>query len=175
MASACTTGGLILTPEQKVERENQIVYLLHKAVEELRVGTPDSLKSARASLELALELDSEDARIFDGLGCVEYREGNLGAAEDLFKQALVLNSIYERAYVHLAVIAQDRNDHQAAADLLQIALNLNPLNYRARNNYALLIRDKAHEHDIAYQELLKVYHSRHRADGVLEYNLEATN
>ncbi len=163
-----------LTAHEAVTRETKMKSLLAFSVSQLRIGDEVALDRAYATLELARELDPNDARVFDGLGSVEWRREGYKLAEFYFKKAVSLDPNYSRPYAHLSLVAERNGDYQAAKELLLKSLELNPLNYRARNNYAaLLVRygNQTSNEQTAYYEFLKVARGASKEDPVLQYNL----
>jgi len=182
---ACLFSGCVLAPgasdpETAAYREQKIRMLLTEGNKQLgqgdRLGDWDSFDRAQAAYEAARELDSGDARIIDGLGCVAWRKGNPKLAEFYFKRAIELNADYDRPIAHLALVAESRGHRHASLELLRRALQLNPLNFRARNNYAALLmkegeraelqasplskdrsEERSEELSEAHRELLKAY------------------
>lgn len=166
-----------LTLEQELAREGKLRRLLLKATLEMKNADFHSLGRAEAALELARDLVPNDARVTDGLGCIEWRRGNIEMAEYLFKKAVEFNPEYDRAYAHLALIAESRGDIWAAIELFNIALRKNPLNYMARNNLGALLyeRDELGAVDErlkrAKLEFLKVSEGMETTDAVIKQNL----
>ena len=152
----------MLTAEEKAYREQKIRELLSEGNKKLRQGDWDSLDRAQAAYSTARELDRDDARVIDGLGCVAWRKGNAQLAEVYFRRSIELNRDYDRPLAHLALVAESRGHHRASVELLRQAMELNPLNYRTRNNYAAVLMDTDGRSDEpqlaeAHRELLKAY------------------
>ena len=141
--------------EDSMQRNQNITTLLSNAVYEMNLDSNESLDKAMASLMVAKELNAFDPRIWDGLGSVEYRRGNLEQAEKYFKEAIKLNPGYDRPYMHLALIAEQRGDVIASYQLLRLAIHKNPTNFKARNNLAVLLDKYAGEDE----ELRKSAHT----------------
>lgn len=167
----CLTAGCIpqtpINPKDTHFKETQVEALLIQAVQILEVAGTDSLSpaysQARAALDLARQLKPGDARILDGIGCIEWRRGNFKEAEYFFKKAVSTDTSYDAAYVHLALVAERNGDIQASKELLQTAITLTPLNYRAHNNLAAILLDNSS----SYQDLSKAY------DHLLKANLSS--
>jgi len=141
--------------EKSLRLEVSIQKLLVQAVDSLRRGDAHSLEDAESALLVARELDPQDARILDGLGCVALRRGDLSEAKALFQQSISARRDYDRPYAHLAEIAETQGDISAARELLEIAVRLNPLNPQTRTNYALFLREHLRDEAAAKQEMEK--------------------
>lgn len=159
-----------LTLQEQLSLEGKIRELVESAVVEMRTGTPAALDRAQASLEVARDINPNDPRVIDGLGCVEWRRGNLKLAEHFFRRALQLDSNYDRALAHLALILEARGDKNSARLLLQQSVQMNPLNYRNRNNYAALLLDQG-ETEESYRQLLRAAESGGREEPEIKSNL----
>ena len=122
-----------------IQRNENITALLSNAIHDMNFDSEEALDRAMASLLVAKELNAFDPRIWDGMGSVEYRRGNLDKAEKHFKEAIKLNPGYDRPYMHLALIAEQRGDIIASYQLLRLAIHKNPTNFKARNNLAVLL------------------------------------
>ena len=154
------------------QKEEQIAPLLSRALSLMRSydesGGRSKLESARAALELAREVHPQDARVFDAIGCVEWRRGYFKEAKHYFGKALAINPEYGRAYGNLALIAERDGNHEAAKELLQLAVSLDPSDYRSRNNLGVAFL-RSEEEALARAEFLKALHSvRHKPKVVLE-------
>lgn len=172
--SACAPQRPNLTPDQLAARELKLRELLKQSVVELRLGTPDALDRAQASLEIARELHPKDARVLDGLGCVAWRKGNVNLAESFFKKSLEQDQNYSRPWAHLALVAEARGHYNAANGLLRKAIAVNPMNFMARNNRAaFLLKNSTNprDHSIAYQELMKAYQLSGSDDPIVQANI----
>ena len=167
--------------EDRMERLQRVRALLRVSIREMRMGTPRSYDNAHAALLLARELQPQDPRVLDGLGCIEWRKENYERAERFFKQAVTMAPRYAPGYVHLAHVAERREEYQVAIELLILATRLDPANYRARNNLAVSIRKQtiqepnAQADRLAYYELLKAIQGSSEVDPVLNYNLNLMN
>ena len=156
--------------QDRLAIEGKIRELVETATVAMRVGTPSALDRAQAALEVARDINPDEARVVDGLGCVEWRRGNHRLAEKFFKQALELNPDYDRAFAHLAMVAEADGDRNAARTLLQTAVKMNPLNYRSRNNYAALLLEDG-QTKAAYQQLLRAVQSGGGSEAEIKANL----
>ncbi|MCB0344214.1 MAG: tetratricopeptide repeat protein [Bdellovibrionales bacterium] len=163
-----------LSPEQAALREEHLQSLLNQSIEYMEQGSDDTLENANNALELARDLDPNDPRVLDALGCVEWRRGNYKLAAYFFEKALAADSGYDRAYVHLALNEERLGRIDSAEELLRIAIQLNPMNFRARNNYAALLLDKGFPHE-ARKQLQRAAHSAGREDAIMEINLRQTS
>jgi len=161
-----------LDPQQRNIQEKEVVRLLTLSVRAMRRGDTAGFRDAEAALGLARELKPGDPRIYDGLGCLAFRRGNLDLAEYFFKKALERDLLYDRAYAHLALIAQERGDIESALELLKIAVETNPTNYRSRNNLAALMSTYRIDPPWAFQELLKAVETQQLPDSITAHNLE---
>lgn len=169
---ACTARQQQLTPLQRNEQEREVVRLLELSVQGMRKADAQGFEDATSALELARELKPGDPRVYDGLGSVAFRKGDLELAEYFFKKALAQDSLYDRGYAHLAMVAQQRGDIEAAVELLRIAVQTNPTNYRSRNNYAVVLAENGIDSRRAYEELLKAMKTQRVADRITAQNLE---
>ena len=133
-----------LTLHEQMERANAVEELLEASVLAMR---EQSLDDAENSLLLALELNEQDPRIHDGLGCVAWRRGELSRAAEYFNDALVYDPSYARAYVHLSLYEESKGNMKRAKELLERALVLNPLSVRGRVNYAGLLHESGRTND----------------------------
>lgn len=139
---ACALGCAVerpLSAEQQAQLELSVQHLLSRATASLRSGSTEQLEEAYNALELARDLDAQDPRIIDGLGCVEWRKGNYRLAAHFFRKALLIDPEYDRAYAHLALYEEQAGNISEALALLRRAVQLNPLNYRSRSNYSALL------------------------------------
>ena len=157
--------------EEEVQRDRTLRDILAAATGDLRTSSAEGIERAFAAFELARDLNPEDPRVYDGLGCVEYRRKHFDLAGHFFRRAIELAPEYDRPYAHLALIAEQKGDMPAAAALFRMALRLNPLNFRARNNYAAFLVDDGDSTN-AYKELRKAYQSGAQDDIVITHNLE---
>ena len=161
-----------VTLQEQLAMESKVRELVSGAIAELRLGTPSALDRAQAALEVARDMNPDEPRVIDGLGCVEWRRGNAKLAQHFFKRAIELNPKYDRAYAHLALIAEGDGNRAAALALLQSAVRMNPLNYRTRNNLAALLISDGRSKE-AYQQLLRAAESGGRQESEIKANLAA--
>ena len=170
---ATLTGCFWAAPTRKqnpAETERHIQKLMEAGTMALRQGTWESFERAQMAFELARDLAPNDARVLDGLGCVEWRRGHLGLATDFFNRAIALSPSYDRPYVHLALTEEQQGSKQRAQELLKTALKLNPMNFRARNNLAAMMLEAGYPHQ-SIKELLQAYNAGAQKDVVVLYNL----
>ena len=128
---SCYPKPVNLDAYQKIKQEEYIQTLLKKGNKYLQ---NHDLDRARASFELAREVKSEDARVFDALGCVSLEKNELDLAKFYFKEAMRLSPQYDRVFAHMAKLAELKGHFNASYYLYQQALLLNPLNASARRN-----------------------------------------
>ncbi len=170
----CVPAVSPLSVQEEQMLEGTLVTLLERATVGLRRGDTRSLDEAYASLRVARELSPNDPRVLDGIGCVEWRLGNIDLAEYFFREAIAVSPEYDRPYAHLALVARDRGDTRAAEELLLMAIQINPLNYRARNNYAVEVLENGEDREsrkAAYESLLAAIQTAGEEDPVMSYNL----
>ncbi len=171
--AGCAVEEKTLSVRVQAERFQRTESLLSEAVLLMRSG---ELSESRACLEMAFELSPRNARVYDGLGALAWRERDYESAERWFKQAVELDPEYSRPYAHLALIAGIRGDEQAAQTLFEMAIERDPLEHRARNNYAAFLLFK-HGRDAqararAQAELLKSLQlTPDKRDPIIEQNL----
>jgi len=158
------------SPENAATLERRIQMMMEQSIHFLREGSPESLKLAQQTLEVARELSPEDGRVLDGLGCVEWRNGNRKLAKYFFRRAIKANPEYDRPYGHLALIAEQEGDRKAAQELFRLALKLNPLNYRARNNFGVLLLKTGASAE-GSRQLLRASASSDGEEAVIEHNV----
>lgn len=154
--SGCGQSVRALDPLERNAQESQVRALLAIANKALSSASKDDLEDARAALQLAREIKSDDARVLDGWGCYELRAGNTNDATKYFQEAIKLSPGYDGPYAHLAEVAVKKRDPKSAREIYKIALEVNPMNYQTRNNYAILLYE-AGEREKAKEEIRKAY------------------
>ena len=89
--------------------------------------------------EQALRASAEDPDANNLLGMIESSRSNYGAAEQFFREALVLQTDHAEAHYNLANLLGARRDYRQAAYHFQQALAANPANAEAHHRYGLLM------------------------------------
>jgi Tfp pilus assembly protein PilF len=156
-----------LSFKQRIQRERSFEALLSIAVRLMREGSENSLRRATAALRMAEELHPRSARVYDGLGCIAFREGNLAEARRWFVQAIEVNPFYGRAYAHLALVEERLGRMLHARALFKRALELEPLDYRSRGNYGAMLID-AGQREKGLEETEKAWSLAPQAQAVLD-------
>ena len=95
------------------------------------------LKEARQLIEKALGMAPNDPFIMDSMGWVEYRMGNLGAAEAQLRKAYALRSDPEIA-VHLGEVLWKKGEQEEARKLWRDAMAKDAKNEALKNTLARL-------------------------------------
>ena len=150
--SACTPRLTLLSPQEAVSLERELVNLLKSGLTLMRTG---DLEEAQATFDIAKELSPSDARVLDALGCVAFRRGALDRAKDYFSQSVASDRKYSRAYAHLALVAETNGDFKEAALLYKMAIKLNPLNFRGRHNYGIFVKHSYNAEELSKWEKKK--------------------
>lgn len=156
-------------PGDAAARSMRLDALLLVANEDMQ-GSIEDLQRAHAVLALAREMDPDDARSADGLGCLAFRLGKFEQAAQLFDSASRLDPSYSRAKAHLGLVKLLRGDFHNARILMEAAIRLDPLDPETRNNLAVLEYVEDRGDGKSRTELLKA--DALGGPGVVKTNLE---
>ncbi|MEM1211709.1 MAG: tetratricopeptide repeat protein [Planctomycetota bacterium] len=94
-----------------------------------------NLDEAITFLKRALEINSVDAGLWEQLGQLETRNGDLDGAEVAFETALRQNTRLVRSLLGLALIRQNKGQTAEALELIRRAYAIRPNNPAVRSNY----------------------------------------
>lgn len=108
---------------------------------------------ARGAFATSFEIVPSAVAI-DGIGCVDYAQGDLYAAQSNFAHALELDPDYGPAFAHLALVYEAFGRKDLAAELHLSALARVPEDAQVRNNFAAFLADMDDKSG-ARRELLK--------------------
>lgn len=102
----------------------------------------DDLDGAWESLSAANRLDEKDPEIWNNLGLVARKRGDLVKAREAYGKALELKPDYPEALNNLAVLSMQSGDTAKAQELLEKALKVQPTYPEANFHLALISEQK---------------------------------
>jgi tetratricopeptide repeat protein len=102
----------------------------------LLLARPESPAAASQALQKAIEGGSKSVEVRTRLAKLRFREGNVAAAMQLYKQSMEADPYYAPAYFGLADLYSATLDEQSAAETLKKILNYDPGNEEARRALA---------------------------------------
>ncbi|MFA4874718.1 MAG: tetratricopeptide repeat protein [bacterium] len=132
-----------------------IAAMKKRAVDSFR---SDDYDTAMTSLSSASQLAPNDPEVWNDMGLVQKKRGDMGKAKESYQKALDLKPDYPEALNNMAVLERDQGDSVKARELLEKAIKLQPAYPEASFNLALLY-DKAGERAKAaeyYKRFLEV-------------------
>lgn len=102
----------------------------------------EDFDAAWASLSAASRLDQNDPEIWNNLGLVARKRGDMSQAREAYQKALELKPEYPEALNNLAVLEMQAGNNTGARELLEKAINISPAYPEANLHLALLCDQK---------------------------------
>lgn len=102
----------------------------------------DDLESAWSSLSAASRLDEKDPEVWNNLGLVARKRGDLTKARESYEKALTLKPEYPEALNNLAVLSMQSGDMAKARELLERAIKIQPAYPEANFHLAIVYEQK---------------------------------
>lgn len=102
----------------------------------------DDLDGAWSSLSAASRLDEGDPEVWNNLGLVARKRGDLAKARESYEKALALKPEYPEALNNLAVLSMQSGDTAKAKELLDRALKISPAYPEANFHLALVFEQR---------------------------------
>ena len=132
-------------------------------IAQLKKSALDAYKSedfdtAWTNLSRASSINANDPEIWNNLGLVARKRGDVAKARDAYTKALALKADYPEALNNLAALEMQSGNNDQARDLLQQALKVSP-NYPEANFHLALLYDQGGEKEKAveyYKKFLNV-------------------
>lgn len=143
-----------LSQTSETSRMN-VVQLKSRAAEVFRT---DDFDAAWSILSTASRLDDKDPEIWNNLGLVASKRGDVRSARESYQKALQLKPEYPEVLNNLAVMEMRVGNHAEAKKLLDKALELAPA-YPEANFHMALLHDRQEKKDKAieyYKRFLEV-------------------
>ena len=123
-----------VSPEEKTKR-GEVVRLKDEAVKSFR---QNNLDDAWVRLSTASQIDSNDPQIWNNLGLMSKKRGDIVKAREYFERALHIKPDYPECLNNLAVIDIDDGNLDIAQERLRKAFSSNPQYADATFNMALV-------------------------------------
>lgn len=102
----------------------------------------DNLETAWTSISTASQLEPKDPEIWNNMGLIARKRGDVAKAREAYQKALELKPDYPEALNNLAVLDMQAGNNTQAEQYLQKALKLSAAYPEANFHYAMLLEQK---------------------------------
>ncbi len=155
-ASVKTGVGKTHTAKRAIAATNNDIELMKK--KSIDAYNMQNYKLAEAQLLSAISINPADPEVFNNLGVVYKKQGNLEKSREFYMKAQGLSQEYPELLNNLAVLEMDEEKFSDAINLLQKALEISPSYPEANFNLAYLYDIKGKKQDAIdyYRRFLKV-------------------
>ena len=142
--------------EQTADSANVNVGILKKrAIEAYRA---DNYPTAWSTLQSAVNMDGSDPELWNNMGLIAKKRGDIAKAKECYGKALALSPNYPETMNNLAIVYMNEGNFTKAKELLENALKLVPAYVEANFNLAYLYDTKGDSENASkyYKRFLEV-------------------
>jgi len=122
-AAAVADKSAATTVEDEKSRQAEVSRLKEEAIKAFR---QNNLDDAWVRLSTASQIEPRDAQLWNNMGLVSKRKGDIAKAREFYEKALQIKPDYPECLNNLAILDMDEGNFELAQERLVKALSLNP-------------------------------------------------